>query len=339
MENSDKKLKTYLMNMDIKFNTILRMLSSEKSEQGGEPTGVQKLGILPTPKNRNSQEDEVVLIREKKGKAIIPSPQKIELQMFYEDNPRDLINKCNKFFSVYQIEEPQQMDLVELYLDGKVDVWFQSNKLSKGSISWDEFCKALVRRFGDKALKDEVEEFNKLQQERTVTKYQEKFEELEALMLQKDPRLTEQYFISSFLSGLKEEITPIVKMLKSQTLLDAFGIAKLQERSIEMNRIHSKVKHQGTSSETISSIPSRSASSHYRVLVANDKKTYTKKISALEVQYRRNNGFCFKCGKKYNFGHQCKMRHLNFMLCEDEDILSLIMLLGNRMRLLVTQVK
>ena len=45
-----------------------------------------------------------------------------------------------------------------------------------------------------------------------------------------------------------------------------------------------------------------------------------KKLSPQEVQFRRNNGLCFKCGEKFGQGHQCKMKHLNFMLYEkDED--------------------
>lgn len=49
----------------------------------------------------------------------------------------------------------------------------------------------------------------------------------------KHPRLNEAYFISSFISGLGEELRPFVKVLKLTSLHQAFEQAKLQEQSIE----------------------------------------------------------------------------------------------------------
>jgi hypothetical protein len=51
-----------------------------------------------------------------------------------------------------------------------------------------------------------VEEFNKLIQDRSVDDYIERFEELRSLMNALNPSLTESYYISSFISGLKEDI-------------------------------------------------------------------------------------------------------------------------------------
>ena len=55
-----------------------------------------------------------------------------------------------------------------------------------------------------------------------MEEYEEKFEELKTLMLIRNPKLDEEYFVSSFISGLKEEIKPMVKMVKPQTLSKAF---------------------------------------------------------------------------------------------------------------------
>lgn len=51
---------------------------------------------------------------------------------------------------------------------------------------------------------------------------------------------------------------------------------------------------------------------------ANNSLPEFKNISTQEIQYRRNNGLCFKCGEKFGFGHQCKMKDLNFIVNEDE---------------------
>ena len=48
-------------------------------------------------------------------------------------------------------------------------------------------------------------------------------------MLIKNPNLSEEYYISSFTNGLKEEIKPMVKMLKPNTLSRVVEVAYLQE--------------------------------------------------------------------------------------------------------------
>lgn len=84
----------------------------------------------------------------------------------------------------------------------------------RGKVSWIEFSDALVKRFGDKDGRDEIEEFNMLVQVDSVLSYQERFEELRSLILCKDPRFSKSYYISSFISGLKDELKPMVRMIK-----------------------------------------------------------------------------------------------------------------------------
>ena len=54
---------------------------------------------------------------------------------------------------------------------------------------WIDFAEELCVWFGERNLADVIEEFNKLKQEGSVTKYQEKFEELGALMCNAQPTL------------------------------------------------------------------------------------------------------------------------------------------------------
>lgn len=130
-------------------------------------------------------------------------------------------------------------------MDGKVDVWFRGLKLTKGTVSWAEFSSYLMKRFGAKGGRDEVETFNKLQQVDTVSGYQEEFEGLRSLLLAKNPHLTEQYFVSSFIRGLKEELKPMVRMMRPQNLLEAFEVAQLQEQSLDLLFKKQKVLNMG----------------------------------------------------------------------------------------------
>ena len=113
-------------------------------------------------------------------------------------------------------------------------------KRARPRLSWGEFIELLCERFSGKGSLDIAEEFNKLQQRGTVEEYEEKFEELKTLMLTRNPKFDKSYFVSNFISGLKDEIKPMVKMFKPQTLLKAFEVAKLQECFLEIQSKQSK---------------------------------------------------------------------------------------------------
>lgn len=156
--------------------------------------------------------------------------------------------------------------------------------------------------------------------------YQEMFEELKSLMMLKNPLLNETYFISSFISGLREEIKPMVKMLSPTSLTKAFEIAQLQEQACKLHHQQLKPggKHIIDNKFGLIKHPGTNVSNQYKVPSAPERMgsqglLETKKLSPQEVQYRRNHGLCFKCGEKYGLGHQCKSKQLNLMSSEEEE--------------------
>ncbi|XP_052171379.1 uncharacterized protein LOC127787396 [Diospyros lotus] len=138
-------------------------------------------------------------------------------------------SRGERFFQHYNIPEGQRINLAAAYLNDTADSWYQGwNEKRRREANWTEFVKDLCDRFGEKTMTDVVEEFNKLQQDGSVTEYQIRFEELRSLMLNSQPALTTgHYFVSSFISGLKDEPRPIVKMMQ------AAEKAKLQELTLE----------------------------------------------------------------------------------------------------------
>ena len=82
-------------------------------------------------------------------------------------------------------------------------------------------------------MTDVVEKFNKIRQGGSVAEYQRRFEELKALMLNHNPYLTKAYFVSNFISGLNEELKPMVKVLQPQTLKHATNSVRLHELAVE----------------------------------------------------------------------------------------------------------
>ena len=86
-----------------------------------------------------------------------------------------------------------------------------------------DVCNRFKEELGNKV----VEDFHRLQQWGSVDDYLEKFEELKSLMLQKTPVLPDDYFIASFIAGLKPHLKAFVKALNPLTLDDAIQFARL----------------------------------------------------------------------------------------------------------------
>lgn len=61
---------------------------------------------------------------------------KLDFPNFNGSHPREWLRKCESFFQLYQIPAEQQMDLAKLHLEGQADLWYQSFKKDKGTISW-----------------------------------------------------------------------------------------------------------------------------------------------------------------------------------------------------------
>jgi hypothetical protein len=64
----------------------------------------------------------------------------------------------------------------------------------------------VTNRFSQHSIHNSLEAFHNLKQNSSVTKYINKFEEMMGLMQMDYPGLNEQYFVSSFIAGLREGI-------------------------------------------------------------------------------------------------------------------------------------
>ncbi|XP_038990616.1 uncharacterized protein LOC120113567 [Hibiscus syriacus] len=178
-----------------------------------------------------------------------------------------------------------------MYLIGKDEIWFDGYIAQKHKVNWHKFTTDICHRFGDQNFNDIVEEFNKLIQKNSVEDYHEKLEELRSYMLQYSPFLEEGYFVSIFLSGLKEEIKHRVKGHNPTTLAAAFRLAKLVELTWEVE--NKKLRFQPR-------VASAEQNSIYKSINTNlnqPQKIVPQNRQCL-VEYRRTHGLCYKC--EYN---------------------------------------
>ncbi|XP_070016017.1 uncharacterized protein [Nicotiana sylvestris] len=249
-------------------------------------------GLLPLP---------VVDNRQNRPQNTVIPPPKWELPSFEGHEPKVWLRKCERYFKLYKTQEDQKVEVVALYLNGLAEIWYHSLLLSQGVLTWAEFKEELISRFGVVLAKDVVEEFNKLSQEGTVDEFLGKFEDLKAQMLVCNPQLDESHFLSSFIGTLKEEIKFGVKLFKPTTLRFAIEQARLQQKAIETAQKKEKANAK--------SLPRANLTANTRNLLVS--KTTAFRLSPEVYEHRKNNHLCYRCGEKYNLGHQCKVKQLS----------------------------
>lgn len=75
-----------------------------------------------------------------------------------------------------------------------------------------------MQKIWGSGLEDITEEFLKLRQDGTLDEYQDKFENLRIRMDRVLLELGESYFLSRFTCGLKDDIRPMVRILRPTSL-------------------------------------------------------------------------------------------------------------------------
>ena len=169
MTGRDQRMDSIVIGMEQKFEALSSMMKTllikEKSTSDEAKMGRDRTPLLPTPPSH--QRLDLGAGTEAKdcdflGKISGHSLPKLELHQFGGENPREWIRKCNKYSMLHSIQEDHKLLVVEIFLEGKADMWLQVVNLEKPQLTWREFEELLCQRFKGTCCKDIVEEFNKL---------------------------------------------------------------------------------------------------------------------------------------------------------------------------------
>nr|XP_027093534.1 uncharacterized protein LOC113713927 [Coffea arabica] len=309
METNSTELKSF---MSTQLSSILRSLQGDRAILGNPTSSAEK-----TPNNRSVgaqgvRQGEFGHSSRGDGQHWPMGVPRLDFPRFDGHSPKEWI------------------DLVELHLEGKADLWYQNFKKDRGIVHWKDFSLEVCRRFSTVGEADAVEEFSKLSQSSTVLAYQEKFEELRSIVMIQVPELTESYYISSFLSGLRGEIKSAVKMHRPDTLQAAFEMARWQEHHLELVHKFSRTTlkstlHSGSygltkGTQGVQDPGARqSSTSPTDYSKKSNSQQVFRKISPTEFQYRKEHNLCFRCGDRFTPGHTCKSKGVHMMLIEEEE--------------------
>jgi len=262
---------------------------------------------------------------------------KLEFPVFDGTNPRYWIKKCSRYFALCKIPDEQRLDVASIHLVGRAETWFASYIAAKKNVDWSEFVVDVCNRFREELGSKVVEDFHKLYQMGSLEAYLERFEELRSLLLQSIPTLPDDYFVSSFIGGLKPQLKPFVKALNPLSLDDAIRFARLHEEVGDSVRFapkpsptrgpllaHPRVSG-GLGGQTSyvaapkpagSGLTTASSPGPGSLKPANQGFQPTRLISAAERAEKIAKGLCYFCDNPYERGHRCPTKRSQLFLVE-----------------------
>ncbi|CAL5348860.1 unnamed protein product [Camellia sinensis] len=228
---------------------------------------------------------------------------RIDFPRFFGEDATGWLYKCERFFDYNSVESANKVKLATLHLEDKALQWYQWFEKCHRQINWDLFKQGIISRFGPNSYEDAMGDLTKLKQTTTVKEYQEQFE----ILANRTCELPEVFFISCFISGLREDIKAGVLMFRPTTIVQAIGLAKMQENSIEA--ITRRARQGNRAGE----------SSFSHQAKQNPVMNPVRKELPKDWEEKKAKGLCFKCNEKYTRGHICKKKQLYALEVEQED--------------------
>lgn len=104
--------------------------------------------------------------------------------------------------------------------------------IGRDRVTWQEFSKAFVARFGAIQTDMFFDRFNKLQQDTIVEQYFDDFEKCRGQLLRKIPTLTSEDFLENFIEGLKGEIMGMIRLSEPTSVELALRLARYYETTL-----------------------------------------------------------------------------------------------------------
>ncbi|KAL0297748.1 UNVERIFIED_CONTAM: hypothetical protein Sradi_6826900 [Sesamum radiatum] len=230
---------------------------------------------------------------------------KLTLPPFDGSNPLDWVFQAEQFFTFYQVPQDHRLDLISFYMQGDALSWFKWMFTNRHLSSWDAFIRSLELRFGPSSFDNHEAMLFKLRQHGFVTDFQAEFERLCNRVVGLPP----ESILNCFISGLRPNIQWELAVLRSFSISQVVGLAKL----IEAKNVDARRSSTPARFSTPPSLPP--------LLSAPPPKPPfpARRLTPAEMQARCAQGLCFNCDDKFSPGHKCKAKQFLLLLPDDID--------------------
>lgn len=217
---------------------------------------------------------------------------------------KEWLQDCENYFEIFQVGKEKQVAIAGMHLEGTARKWFQTYAVGRTHWQWTEFCNQITNRFGAWEQDLLFDNFKKLKQESTVEAYYTDFEKYKAQLQEKMPVLTEEFFVESFVGGLKAPIQETLLLLNPVTVEQALKLARIcPDPVMEVNKKNSPGVVSGKGSERFLRTGQLSAIQE-EYFEETNPQTPTQ-ISPKQLEIRMREGYCPYCSEKEGSFHQC----------------------------------
>ncbi|XP_019420680.1 PREDICTED: uncharacterized protein LOC109330865 [Lupinus angustifolius] len=242
---------------------------------------------------------------------------RIEFPRFDGTNVKEWLYQCETYFMVDNTQEEFKVKLAIMHFEGKALKWHHAYVRSMWVNSlptWGEYVKTLIERFGE-VYDDPIAELMKLRQKGTIVEYHKEFD----VVITRLDRF-EDYILSCFLSGLKNDVQMMVRMFQPQTVRKAFTLAKLYEVASHTIQNQRRVKNPSYSNTggrpLISSKPALTTDSEG----LKEKTRFSRSLTPAYMNDRRAKGLCYFCDETYTPEHSLTHKKLQVHLLEVDEL-------------------
>ncbi|KAJ3704209.1 hypothetical protein LUZ61_007914 [Rhynchospora tenuis] len=243
---------------------------------------------------------------------------KMDFPEFDGSDPADWVMKSEYFFEIYQTPPNYKTRLAVLHFEGEASAWYRNFRLGIENPPWELLVEEVYARFTENAAQELVGEFKRLHQVRKVVDYVRLFDGLKARLMYERPYIPTDFYISSFVEGLKEEIRAMVSMFEPKSLNDAYRFAKLYECVAENQSKRTRVIPRPM-------LPANTYKKEGNEKTGNNYNRYQRNwpnnaiTAGNSNEQKRGLNLCHKCNERWFYGHQCANKTVHLIKGPNDD--------------------
>ena len=158
-------------------------------------------------------------------------PAKLNISEFEGVDPESRIQNLEQYFAAARTPIEHRTELAVSYLKGPAVQWWRGTGYAPNNVPWHRFCSYLTERFATESVCDVVSSFHAAHQTSTVAAYVEQFEQLMNIMRRENPGIPNDYYVTSFVSGLTPYIKSHVECFKPKDLQTIVWYARRMEKA------------------------------------------------------------------------------------------------------------
>lgn len=176
----------------------------------------------------NQQRDQV---QDNRRSLATVKPAKYNILEFDENGTDSWIQTIEMYFGAARTPAEQKTKISVTYLKGHAIEWWRGTGIIANTLPWYRFCRHLGDRFSETYVCDNVRTFHALSQTGRVNDYVLKFEQPMNLMRRDNPALPQDYYKTSFIAGLSDNIQHHVQCHEPTDLQKAIWLARRMEQA------------------------------------------------------------------------------------------------------------